>query len=176
MLTNRSRQNDVSITTHRGNEVKKTGTEDDPAVKVSMGGKPAVKQAHELDVEKEGPQHDQAGTATSTSNTGEVKPNQEKAGEEKKAEKSGLQVPNQGRGKSKSKSPAPKAKSAEPEKKEEKKEEAKPAEDKTDDKAKAKRGRKPGAAAGTGAAKKEKPKKRAATESGEPRRSKRTKT
>lgn len=179
-------QNDISITTHRGNEVSKSGTEDDPAVKVSIGGKPVARQAHELTVEKEGPNHDKAGTMTSTSESGNVKPSQEASGEKIAAEKGkktgGLEVPKGGRGKSKSKSPAPEKK--EPEKKEEKaaepeqeketekkeeKKEAKPAAEKK------KPGRKPGAAKDPAAPKKEKTKKRAATEDGEPRRSKRTK-
>lgn len=178
-------QNDITITTHRGNEVKKTGTEDDPAVKVSIGGKPVARQAHELTVDKEGPNHDKAGTMTSTSESGNVKPSQEASGEKIAAEKGkksgGLEVPKGGRGKSKSKSPAPEKKEAdkkeekaaepenEKEKKAEKKEE-KPAAEKK------KPGRKAGAAKGAAAPKKEKAKKRAATEDGEPRRSKRTKT
>lgn len=168
-------------------------------MKLSKGGKPIAKQAHELTVEKEGPKHDQAGTATTNSESGGgVKPAQEEKGEQIAAEKNnGLKAPTQGRGKSKS--PAPKAKSAEPEKKDEKAEEKKDekTEEKKDDKSagekkeevkanrdeqqenlektKGKRGRKPGSGKAAGAPKAAKPKKRAATEDGEPRRSKRAK-
>ncbi|TKA82051.1 hypothetical protein B0A55_01522 [Friedmanniomyces simplex] len=51
---------ELSITSKKGNEIKKNADPEDPAVKVSRSGNDVVKRAHELDVEEEGDKHKEA--------------------------------------------------------------------------------------------------------------------
>ena len=161
---------EVSMTTKRGAEVKKQGEEDNPAVKIERSGHDVVKKASELEVEAKGPNH--------TDGEGSEEDAQDE--EEEDTAKDDVD--------------APAATSAAPEKLAEKKGKAgRPkksgAEGKKDQGAagggkekqtqKGKRGRKAGATTGQKASaqtkRDAKPKKRAATETGEPRRSKRVK-
>ncbi|KAK4570184.1 hypothetical protein LTR86_002264 [Recurvomyces mirabilis] len=48
---------ELSITTKKGNEVKKNADPSDPAVKVSRSGNDVVKRAHELEITKKGDEH-----------------------------------------------------------------------------------------------------------------------
>lgn len=68
---------DVTVVSHRGNEITKTGTESDPAVHIVRSGNDVVKRASELHVEHKGEQN----------GTSDKKPEEPKA-EEKKTEES----------------------------------------------------------------------------------------
>jgi len=48
---------DVTVVSHRGNEISKTGTENDPAVHIERSGNDVVKTASELTVENTGEQN-----------------------------------------------------------------------------------------------------------------------
>lgn len=152
-------QGEVSIETHRGNTVKKNAEPNNPAVKIERSGNNVVKKASELKVDKAGDKHKEA------------------AGEEKEV----------------SKDESKKKDDKKDDKKDEKKDEPKKngtkrkAEDKDEDKDSDKKAKKTdepkengtakkGKSAGTAKkeTKKKEPKK-AATESGEPRRSGRNK-
>ena len=45
---------EVSVTSHRGNEIKKTGDEGNPAVHIERSGNDVVKKASELNIEEKG--------------------------------------------------------------------------------------------------------------------------
>jgi len=70
------KEGEVSVTSHRGNEITKTGDASDPAVHIERPGNDVVKLASELDVESKG-----------DSATGDGKEEEKKAGEDAKEEK-----------------------------------------------------------------------------------------
>lgn len=152
---------DVSVTSKAGNEIKKHGTDEDPAVKVSRGGNDVVKNASELDVEQ--PAADKPDGAKDGAHDAAA----EQARDEHKAAENG------------DKPTAQKAEETKDEKKANGQE--KPAAAATEKKDKAKKPAAPAKEKKATPKPKEtkadaKPKKRAATESGEPRRSKRNRT
>ncbi|KAI9738905.1 MAG: hypothetical protein M1818_005218 [Claussenomyces sp. TS43310] len=70
---------EVSVTSHRGNEIKKTGDESNPAVHIERSGNDVVKLSSELDVEKKGSGESKDGK--------EGKEEEEKVKEDEKKEK-----------------------------------------------------------------------------------------
>ncbi|THZ65432.1 hypothetical protein D6C86_01851 [Aureobasidium pullulans] len=78
-----AKEGELSIETKRGNEVKKNADPEDPAVKISRSGNDVVKRAHELDVEKEGDKHKEDQGEEKTVTKDDTK---EKNGDDKKEE------------------------------------------------------------------------------------------
>ncbi|THY35413.1 hypothetical protein D6D01_01360 [Aureobasidium pullulans] len=78
-----AKEGELSIETKRGNEVKKNADPEDPAVKISRSGNDVVKRAHELDVEKEGDKHKEDQGQEKTVTKDETK---EENGDDKKEE------------------------------------------------------------------------------------------
>merc|ERR1712070_695988 len=138
-------QGEMTMETKRGNEVKKNAEPDNPAVKVDREGHDVVKKASELEVEEEGPNHKEDGEKQDDKKDEENKEEGKKEDEEKKDEG---------------------------ESKKAKKDEAEPKEN-GEKPAPKKKGRpaKNGGAGGAAKETKKKEPKRAATESGQPRRS-----
>jgi hypothetical protein len=66
---------EVSVTSHRGNEIKKTGDESNPAVHIERSGNDVVKRASELHIDEKG-----------SGNTEMEEKSQEKNGEDKNDE------------------------------------------------------------------------------------------
>jgi len=54
------KEGQVSVTSHRGNEISKTGDASDPAVHISRPGNDVVKNASELNVESKGSSNGEA--------------------------------------------------------------------------------------------------------------------
>jgi len=54
---------EVTVTSHRGNDITKTGTEEDPAVHIERSGNDVVKTASELKVEEQGGIQKEEGTS-----------------------------------------------------------------------------------------------------------------
>jgi len=165
-------QGEITMETKRGNEVKKNAEPDNPAVKVDREGHDVVKKASELEVEEEGPNHKEDGEKQDDKKDEEK--NEE--GEEKDEDK------NEADGEEKKDGEEPQAgekrkaddgeKEDESESKKAKKDEAEPKEN-GEKPAPKKKGRpaKNGGAGGPAKETKKKEPKRAATESGQPRRS-----
>ncbi|KAI6884115.1 hypothetical protein KC363_g330 [Hortaea werneckii] len=165
-------QGEMTMETKRGNEVKKNAEPDNPAVKVDREGHDVVKKASELEVEEEGPNHKEDGEKQDDKKDEEK--NEE--GEEKDEDK------NEADGEEKKDGEEPQAgekrkaddgeKEDESESKKAKKDEAEPKEN-GEKPAPKKKGRpaKNGGAGGPAKETKKKEPKRAATESGQPRRS-----
>lgn len=74
---------EVTVTSHRGNEISKTGDEENPAVHIERNGNDVVKKASELDVEKK------TEDSSSTNQNGNEEKDEEKGDKEngEKAEK-----------------------------------------------------------------------------------------
>jgi len=72
---------EVTVTSHRGNEISKTGDSSDPAVHIERSGNDVVKTASELKVESHGSTN---GTSVSEPKAGDEEEEQEKVEEEKK--------------------------------------------------------------------------------------------
>ncbi|KAI7163473.1 hypothetical protein KC349_g1408 [Hortaea werneckii] len=171
-------QGEITMETKRGNEVKKTAEPDNPAVKVDREGHDVVKKASELEVEEEGPNHKEEGEKQDDKKDEEKKDEENNAEGEKKDEDK-----NEVDGEEKKDSEEPQAgdkrkavndeeKKDESESKKAKKDEAEPKEN-GEKPAPKKKGRpaKNGGAGGPAKETKKKEPKRAATESGQPRRS-----
>merc|ERR1711939_814040 len=161
-------QGEITMETKRGNEVKKNAEPDNPAVKVDREGHDVVKKASELEVEEEGPNHKEDGDKQ------DDKKDEENKDEEKKDEDK-----NEADGEEKKDSEEPQAgekrkaddkrKADESESKKAKKDEGEPKEN-GEKPAPKKKGR-PAKNGGAAKETKKKEPKRAATESGQPRRS-----
>lgn len=77
---------DVTVVSHRGNEITKTGTESNPAVHIERSGNDVVKTVSELHVEKKGAQN---GTSEKQEESKTEEKKEESKPEEKKAETNG---------------------------------------------------------------------------------------
>merc|ERR1711939_1133825 len=151
-------QGEITMETKRGNEVKKNAEPDNPAVKVDREGHDVVKKASELEVEEEGPNHKEDGEKQD-----------DKKDEEKNAadgeEKKDSEEPQTGE----KRKADDEEKKDESESKKAKKDEGEPKEN-GEKPAPKKKGR-PAKNGGAAKETKKKEPKRAATESGQPRRS-----
>merc|ERR1712072_309836 len=167
-------QGEMTMETKRGNEVKKNAEPDNPAVKVDREGHDVVKKASELEVEEEGPNHKEDGDKQDDKKDEENKDEEKKEGEDKKDEDK-----NEADGEEKKDSEEPQAgekRKADDEEKEDESESKKAKKDEGEPKengekpAPKKKGR-PAKNGGAAKETKKKEPKRAATESGQPRRS-----
>jgi hypothetical protein len=79
---------EVTVVSHRGNEISKTGDESNPAVHIERSGNDVVKLANELNVDKRAPESNANGASSSESKS-ETKKDEEKEEEpeQKKEEK-----------------------------------------------------------------------------------------
>jgi len=172
-------QGEMTMETKRGNEVKKNAEPDNPAVKVDREGHDVVKKASELEVEEEGPNHKEDGEKQDDKKDEENKDEEKiEEGEEEDEDED----KNEADGEEKKDGEEPQAgekrkaddgeKEDESESKKAKKDEAEPKEN-GEKPAPKKKGRpaKNGGAGGPAKETKKKEPKRAATESGQPRRS-----
>jgi hypothetical protein len=76
---------DVTVTSHRGNDITKTGTQDNPAVHIERSGNDVVKTVSELKVEQKGASQKEDGTwDNSNSASSSEKKEEPKKDEEKK--------------------------------------------------------------------------------------------
>merc|ERR1711939_1223008 len=148
-------QGEITMETKRGNEVKKNAEPDNPAVKVDREGHDVVKKASELEVEEEGPNHKEDGD----------KQDDKKDEEKKEEEKKDSEEPQAGE----KRKADDEEKEDESESKKAKKDEGEPKEN-GEKPAPKKKGR-PAKNGGAAKETKKKEPKRAATESGQPRRS-----
>jgi len=171
-------QGEITMETKRGNEVKKNAEPDNPAVKVDREGHDVVKKASELEVEEEGPNHKEDGEKQDDKD--EQDKDEKKEEEEKKDEDKKDEDKNEVDGEEKKDSEEPQAgEKRKADDDEEKKDESEPKKAKKDEAEPKENGEKPapkkkGRPAKNGGAAKETKKKepkRAATESGQPRRS-----
>merc|ERR1711939_126851 len=156
-------QGEMTMETKRGNEVKKNAEPDNPAVKVDREGHDVVKKASELEVEEEGPNHKEDGDKQDDKKDEENKDEDKKEadGEEKKDS----EEPQAGE----KRKADDEEKEDESESKKAKKDEGEPKEN-GEKPAPKKKGR-PAKNGGAAKETKKKEPKRAATESGQPRRS-----
>merc|ERR1712230_195194 len=157
-------QGEITMETKRGNEVKKNAEPDNPAVKVDREGHDVVKKASELEVEEEGPNHKEDGDKQDDKKDEENKDEEKKEGEDKKDEDR-----NEADGEEKKDSEEPRAGEKRKADDEEKEDEGEPKEN-GEKPAPKKKGR-PAKNGGAAKETKKKEPKRAATESGQPRRS-----
>jgi hypothetical protein len=177
-----AKEGELSIETKNGNTVKKNADAEDPAVKISRSGNDVVKRAHELDVEEAGDKHkEDKGEEKTVSKDDKEEDDETKDEDDKKDDKKEEKEEEKkesGKGGQKKK-PAAKAKTGDKRqaKDDGEDEKASKKQQKTDDAGeengdKKKRGRpaKNGNEASSSSKPKKEPKK-AATQSGEPRRS-----
>ena len=80
----------MTVTSHRGNDITKTGTQENPAVHIERSGNDVVKTASELKVEQKGPSQNEDGTWDTSNGTSSSANKEEPKRDEEKLEKNGV--------------------------------------------------------------------------------------